>query len=132
MTSPHTLASITADLIANGIPRHFREEAQSPSDLCWFLLESTIDERSLYLFNTRSITPATIILWHFLPSRNGWEFDSSCDGWALDASWLYYEGTNVGLSHEEINRYEHTTIREAVALISFIDQYNAKHSITAA
>jgi hypothetical protein len=51
MTSSHTLASITADLVTNGIPRHFgafaedtSEEAQFPKHLCWFLDESIISQ----------------------------------------------------------------------------------------
>ena len=127
MTSSHTLASITADLISNGIPRHFREEAQFPNRLCWFLDDRKINERWIFLFNPGSLTPTAAIIWHFIPSPNGWEFDPCCDGWSLDFSRLDHEETPDGLTHEGTIDYDHTTIRHAVVLITFIDQYNAKH-----
>jgi hypothetical protein len=139
MTSSHTLASITADLITNGIPRHFgeypedtSEEFQFPNHLCWFLDESSIDGRGVWIYNPGLETPAAIITWEFVPSHDGRDFDPSCDGWTLESARLSYcESFHSWNSYEEKD-YDHTTIREAVALISFIDQDNAKYSIKAA
>jgi len=129
MTSSHTLASITADLITNGIPRHFgafaedtSEEAQFPKHLCWFLDESIVDERSLWLCNPGLHTPAAEISWEFIPCL---------DGWSLVSTLLEYCETRGGLIVQVDRDYTHTTIRQAVEMIASIDDYHAKRSIKA-
>lgn len=130
MNSSHTLASITADLIANGIPRHFgeyaedtSEPAQFPNRLCWYLDEVPTSSRHLLIWSPGSST--TELQLDFEPTYCPDSPDHMT--WRLDAACLTYDmPTRSGVDRIHCD-HDHTCIRDAVALIAFIDRHNAKY-----
>ena len=131
MTSSHTLASVTADLIANGIPRHFgeyaednSEAAQFPNHLCWLLDEAPADSKHLLIWTPDSSTIELQL--DFIPAYCPDTPDHMA--WRLDTGFLTYDmSTRHGVDRINCD-YDHTCIRDAVALIAFIDRHNAKYA----
>ena len=134
-TSNHTLASVSADLVANGIPRHFGEYAQDtsepaqfPNHLCWFLDEVPDNHRHLLVWNPGSST--TELEFDFIPAYCPDALDHQT--WRLATAHITYDiSTRYGVDRTTLD-YDHTCIREAVALLAFIDRHNAKHGIKTA
>jgi hypothetical protein len=128
-TSSHTLASVSADLVANGIPKRDNPFTPHPREdrFCWFVTTGKEPhERFLVLRNPHTTTELSMAFVSAYcpdaPDRHTWR---------LDRAVLLYELPSSVCDREVVD-YDHTTIRNALTLLDFIDRHNAKHGIPTA
>jgi hypothetical protein len=112
---PHTIASVAAALVANGVAKHdgeYSEGPQFPDQICWFYDDLCVDKRTIFFYNPGGRSSAEIAL-QFTPNIEG--------DWHLASSVLTYQRGDSYRSRT----YGFTSISEAIRLIRLIDTRRA-------